>query len=96
MSKVQEAREFGLLVPTCARFGISKTSAFAYARRGLIEVFRIGRRTYCYVDSVLALPSKIGKPGVNHDDACVAGMLKARGVEAKPATKLHAMFGGQP
>lgn len=54
-----QKREFGPLVSECKKRGIGETRAYQYAAAGLIETFTIGRKRFVYLDSILALPSKI-------------------------------------
>lgn len=52
-------RPFRALVTACAERDISRTVAFELARKGLIENFLIGKRRYCYVDSLDTLPARL-------------------------------------
>lgn len=54
-------RSYRPLVDVCAEFGIRRTRAFQLVREGHIESFKIGRRTFCYVDSVETLPARLGR-----------------------------------
>lgn len=52
---------YGPLVPVCAKHGIGRTTAFELARRGELETFRIGARTFVMLDSVATLPERLRK-----------------------------------
>lgn len=60
-TKKPQRAAFRPLVDVCADHGIKRTRAFQLARDGLIDAFKIGRRTFCYVESVEQLPSRIKK-----------------------------------
>lgn len=51
------------LVEACKAHGISRSVAFALCKSGLIETFRIGKRRYCYIESLHSLPNRLGKNG---------------------------------
>ena len=49
------------LVDACKAHGISRTVAFALCKNGLLENFRIGKRRYCYLESLRTLPERLAK-----------------------------------
>jgi hypothetical protein len=51
------------LVEACKAHGISRSVAFALCKEGLIETFRIGKRRYCYIDSLHTLPDRLTAGG---------------------------------
>lgn len=53
---------YGPLVSTSATYGISRSVAFAMARAGVLETFRIGRRRYVYIASLDSLPERLQAP----------------------------------
>ena len=54
-------RTFRALVPACAERDISRTVAFELARKGLIETFLLGKRRYCWIDSLDTLPQRMAE-----------------------------------
>lgn len=54
-------RDFRPFIPECAKRGIGKTKAYELANAGLLDVFKIGSKTYIYLDSLLTLPHRLGK-----------------------------------
>ncbi len=50
---------YGPMVEVCGDHGISRTVAFELARKGLLDVFLIGRRRYVRLDSVRTLPDRL-------------------------------------
>ena len=58
-SKVEPA--YGPMVEVCGNHGISRTVAFELARKGLLDVFLIGRRRYVRIDSVRTLPDRLAQ-----------------------------------
>ena len=52
---------FAPLVVACKAHGISRTVAFALCKAGLLENFRIGKRRYCYLESLRTLPERLAK-----------------------------------
>jgi len=52
---------YGLLTDICSAFGIARTQAFAYVRKGQLDTFMMNGRRYVYVDSVKSLPERVGK-----------------------------------
>ena len=59
MENKSEGPAFLPLVEACARFGIKRTLAFQLAREGRIDVFRLGRKTYCLIESIERLPTTL-------------------------------------
>ena len=51
------------MVEACASHGIARTVAFALARDGLLETFRIGRRRYVMLQSIHDLPQRLLERG---------------------------------
>lgn len=51
------------LVEACAEYGIRRTRAFQLARDGLLDVFKIGRRTFCFTESLEQLPARLKREG---------------------------------
>ena len=51
---------FAPLVPACARFGIGRCIAFKLAKEGMLDTFRLGQRTYVYIESLKSLPQRAG------------------------------------
>lgn len=51
------------LVEACKAHGISRSVAFALCKSGLIETFRIGKRRYCYIESLHTLPNRLSDKG---------------------------------
>ena len=49
------------LVEACKAHGISRTVSFQLCKLGLIENFRIGKRRYCYLESLRTLPERLAK-----------------------------------
>ena len=47
------------LVLACEKFGIGKTKAFDLAKRGELDTFKIGARTYVMLDSLKSLPLRM-------------------------------------
>lgn len=52
---------YGLLVEECARRGISRSKGFMLVRDGLLDTFKLGRRTYIYLDSLDDLPRRLAE-----------------------------------
>lgn len=52
---------FGRLVPVCNAHGISRTKAFEYASKGLLETFLIDGSRYVYYASIETLPKRIAE-----------------------------------
>lgn len=50
---------FRPFVETCQEHGISRTAAYRYADRGLIETFTLGRRRYVVMESLRTLPERM-------------------------------------
>jgi len=61
------ARPYKRLVPACLERGIGRTTAFNFARQGLLETFRIGRMTFVYVDTLDRLPERIAEAKAERD-----------------------------
>lgn len=68
MSRTLTPRPFGGLVELCAARNIGRSTAFELARRGLIETFKIGRRTYCYLDSLDTLGERLSTRPYDRED----------------------------
>lgn len=51
---------YGPLVESARAFGISRSVAWDLAKRGLLATFSIGKRRYCYLDSLRTLPERLG------------------------------------
>lgn len=60
MASATEHREFRPFIPECTKRGIGKTKAYELAKAGLIETFVLGTKRYCYLDSLLSLPQRLG------------------------------------
>jgi DNA-binding transcriptional regulator PaaX len=60
-SQQHQQGRFKPLVEACAEFGIRRTQAFRLAKEGALDVFKIGRRTFCYVASIESLPKRVGR-----------------------------------
>jgi len=56
-------RSFGPLLRECKRYGFAKTKAHELAKSGAIAVFKIGNRTFVYLDSLEALPERFSSVG---------------------------------
>lgn len=69
MANPSEHRDFRPFIPECTKRGIGKTKAYELANAGLLEVFKIGSKTYIYLDSIATLPDRLALAD-----------LKARGV----------------
>lgn len=54
-----ETREFALFPEACINRGISRPVAFNLVAAGALDTFKIGRRRYVYIDSLLTLPERI-------------------------------------
>jgi hypothetical protein len=65
------ARPYRKLVKACAERDIGRTTAFLLRKAGLIETFRIGSQTYCYLDDLDALPTRLADPEVQRHVAAV-------------------------
>lgn len=52
-------RDYRPFIPECTRRGIGRTTAFALAKVGMIETFKIGTRRYVYLDSLASLPERL-------------------------------------
>lgn len=60
---------YGPLVETAKSFGISRSVAWDLARRGLLRTFSIGKRRYCYLDSLQTLPERLAANDAAGGDA---------------------------
>lgn len=58
---------YGPLVEVCRRYGISRTRAFALARSGMLETFKLGARTMVYLESVRTLPQRLKQSATARD-----------------------------
>lgn len=47
---------FGLLVKVCQQHGISRTTAYKLASKGVIQTFNIGKRKYVMLKSIQSIP----------------------------------------
>jgi hypothetical protein len=65
------SRPYRKMVKACAERDIGRTTAFLLRKAGLIETFRIGSQTYCYLDDLDALPGKLADPAVQAHVAAV-------------------------
>lgn len=54
-------RPFEAMVPACAKRGIGRTVAFDLQRKGLIETFHIGSKSYVFIDSLDTLHERLPK-----------------------------------
>lgn len=54
---------FIAFVPACKAHDMSKTTGYALVKRGLLNVIRIGRRTYIDPDEFRSLPDRLAKEG---------------------------------
>lgn len=61
MTSTHEQREFRPFIPECNKYGLGKTKAYELANAGLLEVFKIGSKTYIYCDSLLTLPHRLAQ-----------------------------------
>ena len=52
-------RDFRPFIPECAKRGLGKTKSYELANAGLLEVFKIGSKSYVYLDSLLTLPQRL-------------------------------------
>lgn len=59
--KEQIEATYAPLVDACKAHGISRTVSFALCKAGLLENFRIGKRRYCYLESLRTLPERLAK-----------------------------------
>ena len=59
---------FGPLVATCGQYGISRTVAFRLVKKGLLRTFKIGRRRYVSLTSLLSLPERLADIPDEGDD----------------------------
>lgn len=59
MTSKTEQRDFRPFIPECTKRGIGKTKAYELANAGLLDVFKIGTRTFVYLDSLLTLPHRL-------------------------------------
>jgi hypothetical protein len=58
--KTKELREFAPFPAACINRGICKTVAYSLSNRGLLDTFKIGRRRYVYLDSLLTVADRVG------------------------------------
>ena len=49
------------LVAAALAYGIGRTQAFALAKAGHLKTFKIGARTFVYLDSLRALPEHLAQ-----------------------------------
>lgn len=59
MQSTDEQRDYRPFIPACAKRGFGKTKAYEFANAGLLDVFKIGSKTYVYLDSLLSLPQRL-------------------------------------
>ena len=59
MMKPHEQREFAPFPAACIDRGICKTVSYDLLKGGLLETFKIGRRRYVYLDSLLTVSNKL-------------------------------------
>jgi hypothetical protein len=57
--KTKELREFAPFPAACINRGICKTVAYDLSNRGLLDTFKIGRRRYVYLDSLLTVADRV-------------------------------------
>lgn len=74
MASTTEQRDFRPFIPECTKRGIGKTKAYELANAGLLDVFKIGTRTFVYLDSLLTMPQRLEIEG-----------LKAKGITVTEA-----------
>lgn len=58
--KTKELRDFAPFPAACIERGISKTVAYDLLNGGLLDTFKIGRRRYVYLDSLLTVAERVG------------------------------------
>lgn len=56
--KTKELRDFAPFPAACVERGIGKTVAYDLLNSGLLDTFKIGRRRYVYLDSLLTIADK--------------------------------------
>lgn len=54
-------RPYRLLIPALKEREIGKTKGYELVNSGLLEVFKIGRRTYVYLDTLDDLPQRLAQ-----------------------------------
>lgn len=54
-------RPYGGLVREAEKRDIGRTKAFAFAKEGLLETFKIGNRKYVFIDSIDTLPQRLAE-----------------------------------
>lgn len=59
MASTNEHRDYRPFIPACAKRGLGKTKSYELANAGLLDVFKIGTKTYVYLDSLLSLPQRL-------------------------------------
>lgn len=57
--KTNELRDFAPFPAACIDRGIRKTVAYELLNGGLLDTFKIGRRRYIYLDSLLTISDKV-------------------------------------
>lgn len=57
--KTNELREFAPFPAACIDRGIGKTVAYDLLKGGLLDTFKIGRKRYVYLDSLLTIAAKV-------------------------------------
>jgi hypothetical protein len=57
--KTKELRDFAPFPAACVDRGICKTVAYDLLNGGLLDTFKIGRRRYVYLDSLLTIAEKV-------------------------------------
>jgi len=58
--KLKQLRDFAPFPAACTGRGISKTVSYELLNDGLLETFKIGRRRYVYLDSLLSVSERVG------------------------------------
>lgn len=57
--KTKELRDFAPFPAACIDRGIGKTVAYDLLNGGFLDTFKIGRRRYVYLDSLLTIAEKV-------------------------------------
>lgn len=66
---MQENRPtYGPLVQSCAAYGIKRSRAHEYAKRGLIDTFTMGVKRYVYLNSLDTLPERMAAASQEAND----------------------------
>ncbi len=57
--KTKELRDFAPFPAACIDRNICKTVAYDLLNQGLLDTFKIGRRRYVYLDSLLTIAERV-------------------------------------